>query len=114
VKPTLDFVKDFKRFIKVIQLKSKDRILSKESSLAAQLGANIIMIDTGKKEDIKRVHDGLRKQGLRENIKIAFGGNISFEDLTVLKKMPVDIVDLGKAIVDAPLLDMRIDIMDRI
>jgi hypothetical protein len=28
--------------------------------------------------------------------------------------MPVDIVDLGKAIVDAPLLDMRIDIMDRI
>ena len=114
VKPTLDFVKDFKRFIKVIQLKSKDRILSKESSLAAQLGANIIMIDTGKKEDIKRVHDGLRKQGLRENVKIAFGGNISVEDLTVLKKMPVDIVDLGKAIVDAPLLDMRIDIMDRI
>jgi nicotinate-nucleotide pyrophosphorylase (carboxylating) len=113
VEPALECVKEFKPFIKVIQLKSRGRRLTQESSLSAQRGANIIMIDTGRKEDIERVHQDLKKQGLRESVKIAFGGNIALGDLTVLRKMPVDIVDLGKAIVDAPLLDMRMDVIDR-
>ncbi len=113
VKPALDGVKKFGQFVKVIQLKSKNRTLCEESILAAQFGADIIMIDTGNREDIGKVDEGLRERGLRETVRIAFGGNISVEDLSVLKKMPVDIVDLGKAIVDAPLLDMKIDIMDR-
>jgi nicotinate-nucleotide pyrophosphorylase (carboxylating) len=113
VEPALNCVKEFKPFSKVVQLKSRGRRLTQESILAAQHGANIIMIDTGRSEDIERVHQGLRKQGLRERVKIAFGGNIALEDLTALKKRPVDIVDLGRAIVDAPLLDMRMDIIDR-
>ena len=114
VKEALLFVKDWKHFTKVIQLKSKGTRLGQEAFLAAQLGSQIIMIDTGRKEDINRVDLVLRKQGLRRRVKIAFGGNIRIEDLKRLRKFPVDIVDIGKAIVDAPLLDMRMDILDRV
>ena len=55
----------------------------------------------------------LREQGLRRKVKIAFGGNIKIEDLKKFREFPFDIVDIGKAIVDAPLLDMRMDIIER-
>jgi nicotinate-nucleotide pyrophosphorylase (carboxylating) len=94
-------------------LKSEGKRLCQEASLASQLGADIIMIDTGDKEDIKMVDLVLKKQELRRSVKIAFGGEIRIEDLEKLKKFPVEIVDIGKAIVDAPLLDMRMDVIKR-
>jgi nicotinate-nucleotide pyrophosphorylase (carboxylating) len=105
--------KELNRFTIVIQLKSQGRKLLREATLAARLGAHIIMIDTGEQEDIKRVDLALKDQGLRKAVKIAFGGNIRIDDLRDLKKMPVEIVDIGKAIVDAPLLDMKMSIVKR-
>ena len=72
------------------------------------------MIDTGRREDIRKVDLILRKKGLRKNVKIAFGGNIQLEDLKEMKKMPVEIVNIGKSIVDAPLLNMRMDVVKRV
>ena len=113
VKEALLSVKNLKHFTKIVQLKSKGKRLCQEALVASQLGAHIIMIDTGQKEDIKMVDLVLRKQRLRHRVKIAFGGNIKIEDLKKLRRFPVDIVDIGKAIVDAPLLDMRMDIVER-
>jgi nicotinate-nucleotide pyrophosphorylase (carboxylating) len=113
VEKTLHSVKALKGHTLVIQLKGEKRGLLREAALAAKQGAGIIMIDTGKKEDIERVDSMLRKKGLRECVQIAFGGNIRIEDLNELKKMPIEIVDIGQAIVDAPLLDMRLDISAR-
>lgn len=112
VKEALLSVKNSKHVTKIIQLKSKGKRLCQEALVASQLGTHIIMIDTGYKEDIKMVDLVLRKQRLRRRVKIAFGGNIKIEDLKMLRKFPVDIVDIGKAIVDAPLLDMRMDIIE--
>jgi nicotinate-nucleotide pyrophosphorylase (carboxylating) len=98
----------------IVQLKSKGRTLLEESTFAARNGAKIIMIDTGRREDIRKVDLILRKKGLRKNVKIAFGGNIQLEDLKEMKKMPVEIVDIGKSIVDAPLLNMRMDVIKRV
>jgi len=114
VKKVLLSMRDLNRFTIIVQLKSERKRLLQEATLAARLGAHIIMIDTGKQGDIKRVDLVLRKRGLRKGVKIAFGGNIQIEDLKNLKKMPVEIVDIGKAIVDAPLLDMKMDIVKRI
>jgi nicotinate-nucleotide pyrophosphorylase (carboxylating) len=94
----------------VVQLKGEGEGLLREALLTAQGGADIIMIDTGRKEDIGWIDSGLRKKGLREFVQIAFGGNIGIEDLGDLKKLPVEIIDIGQAVVDAPLLDMRMDI----
>jgi len=113
VKEALLSVKNLKRFTKIIQLKSRGKRLCQEALVASQLGVHIIMIDTGQQEDIKMVDLVLREQGLRRKVKIAFGGNIKIEDLKKFREFPVDIVDIGKAIVDAPLLDMRMDIIER-
>ena len=98
----------------VIQLKGEGPKLLREAVLAARKGADIIMIDTGEKADIERIDSRLRAKGLRGDVQIAFGGNIRIEDLNVLKGMPVEIVDIGQAVVDAPLLDMRMDVTERI
>lgn len=97
----------------VVQLKSEGQTLLAESLLAANMGADIIMIDTGRKEDIEEVDRALRKERLRDRVKIAFGGDVRIEDLTDLRKKPVEIVDIGRAIVDAPLLDMRMDVLKK-
>ena len=113
VKEALSSVKNLKRFTKIIQLKSKGRQLCQEALVASQLGVHILMIDTGHREDIRMVDLVLREQKLRRKVKIAFAGNIKIEDLKRLRKLPVDIVDIGRVVVDAPLLDMRMDIIER-
>jgi nicotinate-nucleotide pyrophosphorylase (carboxylating) len=107
---TLQSVKPLKQSTVVIQLKGDGQSLLREAILAAQRGGDIIMIDTGRKEDIERIDSGLRATGLRDRVQIAFGGNIGIDELRNLKKSSVDIVDIGHAVVDAPLLDMRMDI----
>jgi nicotinate-nucleotide pyrophosphorylase (carboxylating) len=112
VKEALLSIKKLRR-TKIIQLKSKGKRLCQEALVASQLGVHIIMIDTGQKKDIEMVDLFLRERRLRRKVKIAFGGNIKIESLKKLRESPVDIVDIGKAIVDAPLLDMRMDIIKR-
>jgi len=107
---TLQSVKGLKGHTLVIQLKGEGQELLREAVLAAEKGGDIIMIDTGRKEDIVKIDSGLRAKGLRDRVQIAFAGNIGIGDLQELKKLPVEIVDIGQAVVDAPLLDMRMDI----
>jgi nicotinate-nucleotide pyrophosphorylase (carboxylating) len=111
VEAALSAVKDLDPCIKVVQLKSRGRRLLQEAAVAAKRGADILMIDTGRMEDVKRVDRELRGQGLRAKVRLAFAGEIAIEDLVILRKMPVDIVDIGKSIVDAPLLDMKMDVV---
>ncbi len=110
VKEALTTIKDLKDFRKVVQLKSKGDEIIQEAILSAELGADIIMIDTGEKKDVDTVDHALKKKGLRKKVKLAFAGDIKIEDLKYLKNLPLDIVDIGKAIVDAPLLDMKMDV----
>jgi len=107
---TLQTVKGLKGYTLVIQLKDEGRDLIREAVLAAARGADIVMIDTGTKEDVVDIDSALRAKGLRDRVKIAFAGNIGISDLRDLKKLPVEIIDIGQAVVDAPLLDMRMDI----
>ena len=54
----------------------------------------------------------LRSLGLRDKVRLAFGGGIKLDDISLLKMTDIDILDIGRPIVDAPLLDMRLEIMD--
>jgi len=110
VSEALKSVKRIEGRCKVIQLKSKGKILIKEALNAAREGADIIMIDTGRKRDITAVNEALIKNDLRERIKLAFGGGVKLRDIKELKMMNLDIIDIGREIVDAPLLDMRLDV----
>lgn len=110
VKEALFTVKNFNNFTKVVQLKSRGEKMIQEAIISTELGADIIMIDTGEVEDVKMIDRALQKKGLRKKIKLAFAGDIKIENLKYLRNLPLDIVDIGKAIVDAPLIDMKMDI----
>jgi nicotinate-nucleotide pyrophosphorylase (carboxylating) len=49
---------------------------------------------------------------LRSRVQVAFGGGVTLDDVDALRSLDVDIVDVGRQIVDAPLLDMRLDVVE--
>lgn len=108
---SLEAASVLKGHTKVIQIKGHYGNVALEAYEAASRGAGIIFIDTGKKEDIRLASDALRASGLRQRVRIAFAGNVRLEDVAELKRMDVDILDVGRSIVDAPLLDMRMEVV---
>jgi nicotinate-nucleotide pyrophosphorylase (carboxylating) len=90
---------------RVIQVTTVDDALA-----AARAGAQTIFVDTGRMADLSLISDALRGEGLRSGVEIAFGGGICLDDIDVLRHADVDVIDVGRAIVDAPLLDMNLQV----
>jgi len=112
VKESLRAVADLNGYLRVVQLKGLSRDIADEAFEAVEHGADIVFIDNGSHDDLKQLGEKLRESGLRDSVKIAFGGGIQLEDIEELKGMDVDILDIGRQIVDAPLLDMRLEVID--
>ncbi|QDR82275.1 quinolinate phosphoribosyl transferase [Sporomusa termitida] len=97
--------------LKVLQLKGETGDIAAEAVLAAECGAGIIMVDTGNVEDLRRVSAGLRKTGRRSQVQLAFAKGISLQNIGSLQAEDIDILDIGMEIIDAPLLDMKLDVV---
>ena len=97
---------------KVAQLKGRHKSVLEEACEAVECGADILHIDTGNTEDVDRVVRELVRLDLRNRVSIAFSGSIRLEDVDELRGMDVDILDIGRQIVDAPLLDMRLEVVE--
>ena len=97
---------------KVVQVKGRYEDIVSEACDAAKYGADVIFIDSGKADDVRAVAEGLARQGLRGRVMLAFGGGVNLEDMEELTALDLDILDIGRAIVDAPLLDMRLEIIE--
>lgn len=113
IKESLEAVAGLSGYLKVVQIKGACQDITFEAGEAIEHGADIIFIDSGRQRDLKRVIDGLNQQGLRDKVKIAFGGNVRLQDIKALKAMDVDILDIGRQIIDAPLLDMRMEVVGK-
>jgi nicotinate-nucleotide pyrophosphorylase (carboxylating) len=111
IKKSLDAVSHFVEHKKVIQIKGTQNEVAVEAVEAALGHADIIYIDSGNPGDIAVVSEALEKKGLRENVNIAFGGNVKIADIDTLKNMDVDILGIGKEIIDAPLLDLKMEVV---
>ncbi len=96
----------------VIQVRGETGEIEEEAVEAAQAGAAVVMVDTGRPEQLSEVARALNNKGLRKRVRIAFSGNISLNDLGNLSRMDLDIVDIGYAIMDAPSLPMRFDVIE--
>ena len=59
---------------------------------------------------LARVHAGLASDGIREDLVLAFGGGVQLERLAAVAAAGADVVDIGREILDAPLLDLRFDV----
>jgi nicotinate-nucleotide pyrophosphorylase (carboxylating) len=101
----------FKRTI-VIQIKGERKAVAEEAIEAANAGADVIMVDTGRVEDLRSVGQTLTESGLRSRVKIAFAGNVRPDSLETLSQFDLDVVDIGYAILDAPCLPMRFDVVE--
>lgn len=82
-----------------------------EARHAAAQGARIIMVDTGNIADLRDVDAAFRDMGLRQSIRLAFAGGVRVEDLGAVHAAGADAVDMGRAILDAPLLDLRMRVV---
>ena len=105
---------------KVIQIRGKyeNGDIVRETFSAVSAGADIVFVDTGRLSDIRKVCEVLlpalrswkEEFGYRD-VKLAYAGGVSFEQLEELRGLGVDIVGVGRAIIDAPLLDMHMDVV---
>jgi nicotinate-nucleotide pyrophosphorylase (carboxylating) len=98
----------------VIQVRGETAPLAEEVVEAACRGAAVVMIDTGNIADLEAAALALRQRGIRESVELAFAGNIQCGDIPDLVRQDVDILDIGYAIVDAPCLPMRMDVIPAI
>ncbi|NJE13158.1 hypothetical protein [Thermococcus sp. LS2] len=97
---------------KVVQLKGETKSIEEEAIEAVLAGADIIMVDTGNVEDLRKVTQTLRQNGVRERVKVAFAGGVTLSQIPLLTREDVDILDIGRAVIDAPLLDVRLDVVE--
>lgn len=111
IKPSLEAVAHLEGYLWLIQINNGSTDIAADIAQAADYGANIIFIDTGRPADAALSVGILNKLGLRQNIQVAFGGGITLKDIESLKTLDLDLLDIGRAIVDAPLLDMKLDVV---
>lgn len=111
IKSTLESVSHIEDHEKCIQIKGHYQDVALEAVEAASAGAHIIFIDTGCVDDIDKVSEALKSAGLREQVVVAYSGSVKLEDVPALREKDVDRIDIGRAIVDAPLLDMKLDVI---
>jgi len=112
IRESLTAVRDLEGHRKVIQLKGKSKEIVSEAEEAVVAGADIVFIDTGRPKDVKTVMDRLVRLGVRGRIEVAFAGGVKIEDIPKLKALDVDYLCIGREILDAPLLDMKMEVMD--
>lgn len=92
----------------VVQLRGENSSIADEAKEAVEGGADIIMVDTGNIDDIDRVAPVLRSAP--RWVKLAYAGGVRLDDIGKLRNR-VDFIDVGRAIIDAPMLDIKMDVV---
>lgn len=111
IRESLAAVAHLEGHARVVQIKGRYDDVAREAHEAVAHGADIVFIDTGRIADVSAVKECLIGLGLRDGVRLAFGGGVALEDVDALSALGVDILDVGRPIVDAPLLDMRFEVV---
>lgn len=111
VGPTLAAVSGLTGMTKAIQLRGEIEDIAAETRAALAGNAQILMVDTGSRADLAIVSQTLRDLGAREKVSIAFAGQVKIADIPDMLELDVDILDVGTQIIDAPLLDLKLDVV---
>lgn len=95
-----------------VQLRGESQSIDIEAAVAVECGASILMVDTGDLGDLEQAAKTLRDMGKKDNVRLAFAGGVVPEKLAEIADAGADIVDVGRAIVDAPMLDVKLDVIE--
>lgn len=93
-----------------VQLRGESATIREEARQAIHAGAAVVMIDTGNITDLQQIVTMAQQEGFRQQVQIAFGGGVDFRNLHRIIAAGANIIDVGRAIIDAPLLDFRFDV----
>jgi len=86
---------------------------SKEAIETAKAGADIVLLDNMKPDDIKRTEAELVKMGLREKIILEASGGIQRENIAAYLTSGVDVISMGMITHSARSIDMSMNIRSR-
>ncbi|MGO9570868.1 MAG: nicotinate-nucleotide diphosphorylase [Desulfomonilaceae bacterium] len=97
-----------------VQIRGDTDLITKEACAAFKAGAEVLMVDTGTMADLRSVVEVASREGFRERVKIAFAGGVTSSSLDQVIAAGADIVDVGRSVIDAPLLDFRFDVLEKV
>ena len=78
---------------------------------AAKAGADIIMLDNMTPEQIEEVLEALKREGLRERVKIEVSGGITEENIESYAKLDIDVISLGALTYSVKNFDVSLEII---
>jgi nicotinate-nucleotide pyrophosphorylase (carboxylating) len=107
---TLQAVEMFREHRKVVQIRGLTDSIENETLAALAGGCDVFMVDTGDLSDISLCRKALDLGCAGPDKQIAFAGGVHIQDIPFFVELPVDILCIGREIVDAPLLDLKMDI----
>jgi len=110
IKQTLVALQEFAEHLKVVQIRGELGSVEEETQDAVEYGAGILMVDTGDEADLTRCFVALEQMDKRKKVQVAYAGGVVLADIPRYRDMGVDILCIGREIVDAPLLDMKLDV----
>jgi len=77
---------------------------------AAGAGADVIMLDNMPPREVKETLERLRKEGLREDVRVELSGGITLENVEEFAGLGPDIISVGALTTRAPWLDMSMEV----
>ncbi len=81
---------------------------------AANAGADVIMLDNMTPEQIEEVLEALKREGLRERVKIEVSGGITEENIQNYAKLDIDVISLGALTHSVKNFDVSLEITGRL
>jgi nicotinate-nucleotide pyrophosphorylase (carboxylating) len=82
-----------------------------DAFIAAEYGADIVMLDNMSVSEVKRAVAGLERKGLRARVLLEVSGGINLENICDYAKTGVDILSIGRLTHSAPSLDISLEIL---
>lgn len=92
----------------VVQLRGEAMPIADEAEAAVEAGAEVLMVDTGRVADLAAVAGRAGRWPRR--VELAFGGGVGPAVLEEAIAAGADVLDVGRAILDAPMADFRLDV----
>lgn len=76
---------------------------------AVDAGAAVVMVDTGELADLEAVASALHAR--IDDVGVAYAGGVNAVQLRRIANLGADIVDIGRAVLDAPLWDLHLELV---
>lgn len=83
-----------------------------EAVEAVEAGADVIMLDNFKPEDVGRTIKELINRGLRNKVLIEVSGGVTLDNIDEFLKYDVDVISVGCITHSAPALDMSLRVVE--